>query len=56
MADITMCTQSLCPDWGICYRAQATPSTMQSMAVFEYSVVDGVACCESYIPMSQEET
>lgn len=54
MADITMCTQTLCPDWGICYRAQATPSPMQSMAAFEYSVVDGVAHCESYIPIYQE--
>ena len=54
MADITMCTQSFCPDWGICYRAQATPSHMQSMAAFEYSIVDGVASCESYMPINQE--
>lgn len=54
MADITMCTQSFCPDWGICYRAQATPSHMQSMAAFEYSIVDGVASCESYIPFYPE--
>lgn len=54
MADITMCTQSFCPDWGICYRAQATPSHMQSMAAFEYSIVDGIASCENYVPVYRE--
>ncbi len=50
MADLTMCTQTLCPNAGHCLRAQATPGERQSMAAFPYTLgADGVIC-EHYIP------
>jgi hypothetical protein len=50
MPDITMCTQSICPNAMRCYRTLATPGAWQSWATFEYSVgVDGVVC-EHYLP------
>lgn len=52
MADITMCTQTLCPNAGHCYRVQATQSSdWQSMMTFPYTVsVRGVEC-DNYMPM-----
>ncbi len=50
MADITMCTQTLCPNWKHCYRAQAKPRSWQSMATFDYTIsVRGVEC-DNYMP------
>lgn len=50
MADITMCTQELCPNAGHCYRTTAAPSAWQSWATFDYSIsTDGVVC-EHYLP------
>jgi len=51
MADITMCTQTLCPNAGHCYRAQATPSIWQSMQTFDYTVSTRGVECEHYLPM-----
>lgn len=56
MADITMCVQARCPNWGGCYRAQATPGPMQSWAAFDYFVAIVEVVCAGYIPMSQEES
>lgn len=51
MPDISMCTNSLCPNASHCYRVQATPSHWQSWTPFEYKIgVDGVEC-EHYMPM-----
>lgn len=54
MADITMCTQSKCPNAVNCYRVHAFPSHYQSMAAFDYVVEDGVVRCEDYIPMRKD--
>ena len=51
MADITMCTQTLCPNAGVCYRVQAKPSEWQSMATFDYVLGNNGVRCENYIPM-----
>jgi hypothetical protein len=51
MADITMCTQTLCPNAGVCYRMQAKPSEWQSMATFDYTIGTNGVLCENYIPM-----
>lgn len=51
MADITMCTQTLCPNSGHCYRVQAKASDWQSMAMFDYTIsVRGVEC-DNYMPI-----
>jgi len=53
MADITMCTQTLCPNAGHCSRSQAKESEWQSWEAFEYTIaLDGVQC-EHYIPMKR---
>lgn len=53
MADITMCTQTLCPNAGHCYRVQAAPSDWQSMATFNYTIsVRGIECA-NYMPLYQ---
>ncbi len=51
MADITMCTQTLCPNAGHCRRIQAAPSKWQSMATFNYTVSARGVECENYMPM-----
>jgi len=51
MADITMCTQTLCPNAGHCYRAQAKASDRQSMATFNYTVSARGVMCDNYIQM-----
>lgn len=52
MADITMCTQTLCPNAGHCYRVQAKPSEhWQSMCSFGYTVSERGVECENYWPM-----
>ena len=52
MADITMCSNKLCPLAGCCYRAQATPSGLrQSMGFFQYEVGVGGISCNEFIPM-----
>ena len=51
MADITMCTQTLCPNAGHCRRVQAVESNWQSWATFSYTIsVLGVEC-ENYMPI-----
>ena len=53
MADITMCSQKLCPNATHCYRAQATPGEWQAYADFEYvAAIDGVLC-DFYWPMDK---
>ena len=47
MADITKCSNRLCPEAKNCYRTIAPDSTKQSWAFFEYVIgVDGVRCNE----------
>lgn len=56
MADITMCTQTLCPNSGHCYRVQAKKSDWQSMATFDYTIsVRGVEC-DNYMPKTRNLT
>ena len=50
MVDITMCTQTLCPNAGHCYRIQAKASDWQSMATFNYAVSAHGVECDNYIP------
>ena len=51
MAGISMCTQSMCPNAGHCYRVQAERSTWQSWQDFEYTVgMEGVVC-GNYLPL-----
>jgi hypothetical protein len=56
MADITMCTQTLCPNAAHCYRVQATPSDWQSMATFDYTIGTNGVQCENYMPMYRVTT
>ena len=51
MADITMCTQKLCPNAAHCYRVQAKASDWQSTATFGYTISARGVECENYIPM-----
>ena len=45
MADITMCTNVLCPNAPHCYRVQAIPDEYQSVCNFEYTLsTEGVLC------------
>ena len=56
MADITMCTQTLCPNARQCYRVQAAPSVRQRMQTYHYTIgVSGVQC-ENYTPMYRGTT
>ena len=55
MVDITMCTQTLCPNAGHCYRIQAKASDWQSMATFNYTVSAHGVECDNYIPMYQAD-
>jgi len=51
MADITMCSQTLCPNAAHCYRAQTKASDWQSVATFDYTVSARGVECDSYISM-----
>ena len=52
VADITMCSQTHCPNAPHCYRVQATPGERQSVCAFEYvAAIDGVLC-DAYWPMA----
>ena len=56
MADIVMCTQTLCPNAGHCYRVQAPREDFHSMFTFHYTVgICGVTCAH-YIPMYEVTT
>lgn len=55
MPDITMCTQTLCPNASTCYRVQAKPSDYQSYSQFEYTVSPNGVECEHYWPMYKTE-
>ncbi len=50
MADITMCTQKLCPNAGHCLRRIAQPSKFQSWCMFEYGLSPQGVVCDFYIP------
>ena len=53
MVDITMCSQTHCPNAPHCYRVQATPGEWQAYADFEYTAaIDGVLC-DFYWPMDK---
>ena len=51
MADITMCTQTLCPNACHCYRVQAKAIDLQSMAMFDYTISARGVECDNYMPM-----
>ena len=52
MADITMCSQTLCPNASHCYRVQATQNRhWQNVATFDYTISDRGVECDSYMPM-----
>lgn len=51
MADIKMCTQTLCPNSGHCYRVQAKASDWQSMATFDYTISAHGVECDNYMPI-----
>lgn len=51
MADITMCTQTLCPNAEHCYRIQAKPSDWQSWESFNYAISPRGVECDYYLPM-----
>lgn len=54
MADITMCSQTLCPNAGHCYRVQATPNQhWQSVMAFQYTLSGRGVECENYWPMTR---
>ena len=56
MADITMCSQTHCPNAQHCYRVQAMPGEWQAYAAFEYvAAIDGVLC-DFYWPMDRHDT
>ena len=48
MADITMCTNTLCPNAATCYRTTANTSERQSMAAFQYTVGEHGVSCDYY--------
>jgi len=52
MPDITMCTQTLCPNSRHCYRVRAWPNPYwQAYMAFPYEIsADGVVC-SYYMPM-----
>ena len=55
MADITMCTQVLCPNASICYRFRAIPNPQyQSFCAFKYEVKCSGVVCEYFMPMPKE--
>lgn len=51
MADITMCTQTLCPNASHCYRVQAKASEWQSMVMFDYTISARGVECRYYMPI-----
>ena len=51
MADITKCTNVLCPNAPHCYRVQAVSGEWQSVCFFKYEITDGKVACEHYWPM-----
>ena len=51
MADITMCTQTICPNAKHCYRVQAKASDWQSIMTFQYSISERGVECDNYLPM-----
>lgn len=52
MPDITMCLSNNCARFLICYRAQATPSKLQSYSDFSTYCNRHSSFCE-YIPMER---
>ena len=60
MPDITMCTQTLCPNASICHRITAKPSYWQSYSTFHYTVgVEGCQCdyfIENFVPMKATDS
>lgn len=57
MADITMCTNNLCPNATRCYRVTASPNEYwQSMAFFDYEVSENGVVCNNYWPTEKITT
>lgn len=61
MVDITMCSNSVCPNFKKCYRAQAKPSKYQSYCEFKYVEHQDGVVCDFYRPIlafceNKEET
>lgn len=51
MADIMMCSQSLCPSAAHCYRVHATPNQhQQGVMAFQYTISDRGVECYHYWP------
>lgn len=50
MADITKCTQALCPVAGDCWRRSAPDSDMQAWATWQYAVSPRGIECDGYWP------
>ncbi len=55
MADITKCTQTLCPNAGHCRRVQAKSGPWQSWATFNYTVSERGVECDHYLPTYKTE-
>lgn len=51
MADITTCTQTLCPNASHCYRVQVAASDRQYDMAFPYTVSVWGVECDYYVPM-----
>ncbi len=49
MPDISMCTNTQCPSFKLCLRAQAKPSPLQTFADFAVKV--GEKKCEAFMPI-----
>ena len=56
MADITMCTNTLCPNACDCYRIQAKPGEWQSYSEFKYEVSAKGVICKGYWPILKTTT
>ena len=51
MSDTTMCSQTLCPNAGHCYRVQAEPNQdWQSVMMFMYTISARGVECDGYMP------
>lgn len=56
MADITKCTNELCPAAGECWRRNAPNSEWQSWAGFSYGVGAKGVICGSFWPMYETKS
>jgi hypothetical protein len=56
MADITKCTNILCPNATHCYRITAPASEWQSYSNFKYTLDIKGVICDRYIPVDRVTT